>query len=123
MRIVLPYYGYLITPKQGLTDLFYLVDLDLVRGEVVRVDLVTRAARGKKILGNWCRKSLVAGVLSKDAPMVWLQELREAGVWHRAVRGEDLQEMLNDWWCSAQGEALAGRGLDEALAAREERCR
>ncbi|GAB4556331.1 MAG: hypothetical protein Tsb0017_10060 [Geothermobacteraceae bacterium] len=105
LRIAVPYYGYLMAPKHGLANLFYLVDVDLIRAEVARVSLETRIVGKRGDLASWLQKKGVGGVISKDLPLATVQELKSAGLWHRKVEGMDLEEQLTSWWrLSADGE-------------------
>jgi len=97
MRVAVPYYGMLIDPRQGLSQLFFIADVDLNTGAITNMQLESKPRNSGQSFSGWLTSQLVSGVLSTDNAGHWLTELEEAGLWHHKVAGLEPDELISNW--------------------------
>jgi hypothetical protein len=97
MRVALPYYGKLVDPRQGLSPLFFIADIDPTTGEIVQLQLESRSRESQQTFTGWLICQDISGVLSTDQPDYCLASFAEHGLWHQVVAGQEPVEQINDW--------------------------
>lgn len=100
-RLAVPYYGRLVTPRLGLSPIYFVADIDPGSAKIQSLDVLVWDLRQEPSLACWLRKQGVNGLLCSDSQLPCLDELAQQGVWVRASEGGEAMEMLERW-------ALAG---------------
>lgn len=102
-RLAVPYYGRLITPKLGLSPVFFVADIDPDASRINFIDVMVWDFRQQPSLAGWLKKQGVNGLLCSDPQPHNLEELMQEGLWVRANEAGEAMEML-ERWASLAGE-------------------
>jgi hypothetical protein len=105
MRVALPYYGRLIDPRQGLSQLYFIADVDLTTRAIMDMQLESYPRNSVQTFSSWLSSQMVSGVLSTDPPGHWLAELEEAGLWHNQVTGQEPDDQIRAWLKTSNSDA------------------
>lgn len=100
-RLAVPYYGRLITPRIGLSPIYFVADVDSHGAKVHCFEVLVWDLRQEPRLAAWLRKQGVNGVLCSDPHPPLQEELAQEGVWVRANEAGEAMDMLERWACRA----------------------
>jgi len=97
LKVAAPYYGNLNDPVRGLSNLYFLIDIDRSKRKVAHMYVSVWNPSDENRLGAWLNKMGVQTLLCSSIEGCHKEELNASGVHTQEIDRADTLTGINNW--------------------------
>ena len=110
LKVAAPYYGSLNHPTGGLSNLFFLFDININEQQVSHMHVTVWNPKDDKKLGSWLQQSGIQTFICNDIEDPQQQDLQASGISVEAIKSKDVVEGIKIWLAEAGAQLLNQAG-------------